>query len=68
MTNPTLDNRQEFVAVGAASIAGSFFQTVPAAGGFSQTLVNVNAGAASQVSELVTAGLAVVSRCSSRPS
>ncbi len=60
MTDPTLDNRQEFVAVGAASIAGSFFQTVPAAGGFSQTLVNVNAGAASQVSELVTAGLAVV--------
>ena len=59
-TDPTLDNRQEFVAVGAASIAGSFFQTVPAAGGFSQTLVNVNAGAASQVSELVTAGLAVV--------
>ncbi|GAA1594098.1 hypothetical protein GCM10009804_58360 [Kribbella hippodromi] len=32
---------------------------MPSAGGFSQTMVNVNAGARSQLSGLVTAGLAV---------
>ncbi len=58
--DPPLDNGQELVAVGAASIAGSFFQCVPAAGGFSQTLVNQQAGASTQLSEVVTAGLAIV--------
>ena len=58
--DPPLDNGRELVAVGAASVTGSFFQTVPAAGGFSQTLVNADAGARTQLSELVTAGLAVL--------
>jgi high affinity sulfate transporter 1 len=57
--DPPLDNNQEYVAVGAATIVGSLFQTVPPAGGFSQTQVNSNAGARTQLSELVTAGLAV---------
>jgi MFS superfamily sulfate permease-like transporter len=57
--DPRLDNNQEYVAVGAATIVGSFFQTVPPAGGFSQTQVNTNAGAQTQLSELVTAVLAV---------
>jgi MFS superfamily sulfate permease-like transporter len=58
--DPRLDNDYEYVAVGAATIVGSIFQTVPPAGGFSQTQVNTNAGARTQVSELVTAGLAIV--------
>lgn len=32
-TDPPLDNDQELVGVGVASVAGAFFQTVPAAGG-----------------------------------
>jgi SulP family sulfate permease len=58
-TDPPLDNNQEFIAVGGASLLGSFFQSVPAAGGFSQTLVNADAGAQTQLSELVTAALAI---------
>jgi high affinity sulfate transporter 1 len=58
--DPRLDNDHEYVAVGAATLVGSLFQTVPPAGGFSQTQVNTNAGARTQASELVTAGLAIV--------
>lgn len=58
-TDPPLDNNQEYVAVGAASVAGAFFQTVPPAGGFSQTQVNTGACAKTQLSELVTAAWAV---------
>ncbi len=43
--DPPIDNNRELVAVGMASLAGSFLQAVPAAGGFSQTLVNAEAGA-----------------------
>lgn len=59
-TDPPLDNEREYVAVGAATLFGALFQTVPPAGGFSQTQVNSGAGARSQVSELVTAGLALL--------
>ena len=59
LDDPPLDNDQEYVAVGAATIAGAFFQTVPPAGGFSQTQVNTAAGAHSQLSELVTATCAI---------
>lgn len=55
-----LDNDHEYVAVGIAALAGSLFQTVPPAGGFSQTQVNTSAGARSQVSQLVTAVLAIL--------
>jgi sulfate permease, SulP family len=57
--DPPLDNNQEYMATGFASIVGSFFQTVPPAGGFSQTQVNTNAGAQTQLSELVTVVLAI---------
>ncbi len=57
--DPALDNDQEYVAVGAATLAGAFFQTVPPAGGFSQTQVNTSAGAQTQLSELVTVAWAV---------
>jgi sulfate permease, SulP family len=45
---------RELIALGAANLAGSFFQILPAGGGASQTAVNSRAGARSQVSSLVT--------------
>ena len=50
---------RELIALGAANLAGSFFQTLPAGGGASQTAVNVRAGARTQVSELVTVAVVV---------
>ena len=45
---------RELIALGAANLAGSFFQSFPAGGGTSQTAVNARAGARTQVAELVT--------------
>jgi SulP family sulfate permease len=59
MSEPPIDNNQELVASGVASVAGAFFRAMPAAGGFSQTAINQRAGARSQLSELVTVVLAV---------
>jgi high affinity sulfate transporter 1 len=50
---------QELVALGAANLAGSLFQIMPAGGGTSQTAVNRGAGAQSQVSGLVGAAVVV---------
>lgn len=57
--DPPLDNDREFIAVAAATIAGAFLRTVPPAGGFSQTQVNAEAGAETQLSALVTVAWAV---------
>jgi sulfate permease, SulP family len=54
-----LDNNQEYVASGVAGVVGSLFQTMPAGGGMSQTQVNTNSGAKTQLSLLVTGALAV---------
>jgi len=50
---------QELVALGAANLAGSLFQIMPAGGGTSQTAVNRGAGAQSQVSGLMAAAVVV---------
>jgi len=50
---------RELIALGAANLAGSFFQSFPAGGGTSQTAVNLRAGARTQVSELVTVAMVV---------
>jgi high affinity sulfate transporter 1 len=50
---------QELFAIGAANIAGGFFGAMPAGGGTTQTAVNRNAGANSQMAELVTAAVAL---------
>ena len=50
---------RELIALGAANLAGSFFQSLPAGGGASQTAVNVKAGARTQVSALVTVAVVV---------
>ena len=56
---PPIDNDQELVASGLSCIGGAFFRAMPSAGGFSQTAINQNAGARTQLSELVTVALAV---------
>jgi sulfate permease, SulP family len=53
---PPAPNR-ELIALGAANLAGSFFQSFPAGGGTSQTAVNSRAGARTQVSALVTVAM-----------
>ena len=50
---------QELVALGAANLAGSLFQIMPAGGGTSQTAVNRGAGAQSQVAGLAAAAVVV---------
>jgi sulfate permease, SulP family len=50
---------RELIALGAANLAGSFFQGFPAGGGASQTAVNVRAGARTQVAALVTVAMVV---------
>lgn len=55
-----LDADQELVALGAANVAGAFFQAYPVTGGFSRTAVNAQAGARSNLAGLVTAGAVVL--------
>jgi len=53
---------QELLAIGAANLAGGLFGAMPAGGGTTQTAVNRNAGARTQMAEMVTglAGLATL--------
>jgi len=51
-----IDNSQEFVAMGAANIAGSFFKTYTSAGSFSRSAVVVATGGSSQLAGIVAAG------------
>ncbi len=53
-SEPAVDANHELFALGMANIAGGFFQAYPAGGGTSQTAVNANAGAKTQIAELVT--------------
>jgi high affinity sulfate transporter 1 len=50
---------QELFATGLANVGGGFIGAMPAGGGTSQTAVNRNAGARTQVAELVTAAMAL---------
>ena len=58
--DPMPEANQELFALGLANIGGGFFQAYPAGGGTSQTAVNADAGAKSQISEMVTVGVVVV--------
>jgi high affinity sulfate transporter 1 len=57
--DPRPDSNQELVALGAANAVGGLFGAMPSGGGTSQTAVNANAGARTQVSALSTAAMAV---------
>jgi SulP family sulfate permease len=56
----TLDANQELIALGAANVVGSAFQSYPVTGGFSRTAVNAEAGAQSQMASLISAGVIAV--------
>ncbi len=49
----------ELLATGLANVGGAFLGSMPSGGGTSQTAVNRLAGARSQLSELVTAGVSL---------
>lgn len=55
--NYKVSPNQELIALGAANIAGSFFQSYPTTGGFSRTAVNDQAGAKTGLAAIISAGL-----------
>jgi sulfate permease, SulP family len=59
-TDPPVVADRELLALGAANLGAGLFQAYPAGGGTSQTAVNDGAGAKTQVAELVTAAMAVL--------
>ena len=54
--DPIPDANQEMIALGLSNMGGGLTQAMPAGGGTSQTAVNDQAGAKSQIAELCTAG------------
>lgn len=58
-TRQHLDANQELIGQGLSNVAGSFFQSYPVSGSFSRSAVNIDAGAVTGFSSIVT-GLVVV--------
>lgn len=48
---------QELIALGAANLVGSLFQSYPVTGGFSRSAVNYESGANTPLSSIISAGL-----------
>lgn len=59
-TKDHIDPNQELIGQGLGNIAGSFSQAYPASGSFSRSAVNLNAGARTGFSSVVTAIIVVV--------
>jgi SulP family sulfate permease len=59
-TKDKVDPNQELIGQGLGNIAGSFFQSYPASGSFSRSAVNLNAGARTGFSSVVTAAVVVI--------
>ena len=57
---PSPQANRELLATGAANVGGAFFGAMPGGGGTSQTAVNRLAGAKTQISELVTAAMTLL--------
>jgi SulP family sulfate permease len=57
----TVEANNELVGLGAANIAAAFTGGIPVTGGFGRSNVNFDAGAATQLSAIVTAGLVAIS-------
>ena len=51
---------QDLLATGLANFAGAFFGAMPGGGGTTQTAVNARAGACTQLAEVVTAAMTLV--------
>lgn len=59
-TKDHIDPNQELIGQGLGNIAGSFFQSYPASGSFSRSAVNLNAGAKTGFSSVVTAIIVMI--------
>jgi len=59
-TKDRIDPNQELIGQGLANIAGSVTQSYPASGSFSRSAVNLNAGALTGFSSVVTAMIVVI--------
>ena len=59
----SIDANKELLALGAANVFGSFFRSSPVSCSFSRTAVNEQAGASSQFSNVVSAGVVVLVLC-----
>jgi len=59
-TKDRIDPNQELIGQGLGNITGSFFQSYPSSGSFSRSAVNLNAGAKTGFSSVVTAIIVVI--------
>jgi len=59
-TKDRIDPNQELMGQGLGNIVGSFFQSYPSSGSFSRSAVNLNAGARTGFSSVVTAIIVVL--------
>lgn len=59
-TKQRLDPNQELIGQGLANIVGSFSQAFPVSGSFSRSAVNLNAGAVTGLSSVITAVFVVL--------
>lgn len=59
-TRDRIDPNQELIGQGLANIVGSATQSFPVSGSFSRSAVNLNAGAKTGMSSVITAGLVLV--------
>ncbi len=57
---PTPRGNRELLATGLANVGGALLGAMPGGGGTTQTAVNVSVGARTQLAELVTAGMTLV--------
>ena len=58
--NYKVSPNQELIALGAANIGGSFFQSYPVTGGFSRTAVNDQGGAKTGLASIISAILIIL--------
>lgn len=56
----TIRPNQELIALGAANLLGSFFQSFPGTGGFSRSAVNDQAGAKTNLAALISAAFVML--------
>lgn len=59
-TKHRIDPNQELIGQGLGNITGSLFQAYPSSGSFSRSAVNLNAGAKTGFSSVVTAAIVVI--------
>jgi SulP family sulfate permease len=63
LEEPRPEPNKELLAIGLTNLVGGFFRNLPSGGGTSQTAINRQAGARSQVAGLVTAAVVLAVLC-----